>query len=180
MQVLEMVLAGVTILALSLMYVLGIRKLLTGYTSCTAHTTGKVVGGSTINYGGHIVPLCRYEVRGTLYEVAGPLFQWGNVGPHVKSNLTDREHLPTSLNALNIAYPTISHATQDNDYLYQFSSLAALYSIGSDVDIWYDPSNPSFAYVQRPCRRGIVPTIVFGSFALASVICLVIVHAFPS
>lgn len=178
MSAMDYIMMGATIVSALLWLILGIMPLSRGYNSCTEHVLGTVESASSINYAGHHIPLCSYEVRGASYKVAGPLFWWGNARPRGSSNLTDREHLPMWLSASTISYPSgeenmSPHELQGNDIFYRYSALAQLYPLGSEVDIWYDPNKPERAYVQRPCRKGVLLSIIFGGWTLVSLVLLV-------
>jgi len=118
---------------------------------CTAHAVGTVVGGGHVAYGNNLIPRCAYEVGGVRYEVEGPRFESGTFAPGMRCNCTSREGLPRTFRGPAIADRLVD--TRSNDGWYAMSALAALYPVGSDVDVWYDPSDPSRAYVQRPVRR---------------------------
>ncbi|MDY5271307.1 DUF3592 domain-containing protein [Tractidigestivibacter sp.] len=120
----------------------------------TARVTGTVVGGGHVSYGNNHVPRCAYEVGGRRYEVDGPLFESGTNLPGMRCNCTSRESLPSKFRGPSIAEPLLDVA--DADSWYRRSALYPLYPVGSEVDVYYDPADPSDAYVQRPVRRGVV------------------------
>ena len=153
-------LMAIGILLLILSYPFGIRKLLDKGITNPKKTIGTVIGASPLNYAGHHTARVRYAVDGQEYTVDGPLFRYGNTNSLAESNLTDRNHLPNHLVAKNIVFPSIEHETQSNDYLYNYSAISKLYPIGSTADVWYDPANPSNAYVERYILKGFLPTIL--------------------
>lgn len=68
MSVMDYIMMGATIVSALLWLILGIMPLSRGYNSCTEHVVGTVEGASAINYAGHHVPLCSYEVRGGIVQ----------------------------------------------------------------------------------------------------------------
>jgi hypothetical protein len=128
-----------------------------------AHAVGTVVGGGHVNYGNNYVPRCSYVVGGKSYEVDGPLFESGTFAPGMRCNCTSREDLPAKFRGPALADRLVD--LEDNDSWYRQSALYPLYPVGSAVDIYYDPSDPSDAYVQRPVRKGVVAhtmTLIWG------------------
>ena len=121
---------------------------------CTAVVRGTVDDVSAINYDRHHVPLCVYEVDGVTYEIAGPLFEDVRTTPETRSNLRTRDALPARLEAPAIDPELSEYDTSSNTERYMYSALRTLYPLGSEVDIHYDPADPTCAYVQRPVREG--------------------------
>lgn len=118
---------------------------------CIAYTEGTVIGGAPIIYAGHRTARVRYEVGGRTYEVNGPLFAYGSSGAFMKSNLTTRDNLPKAIKGpippgYSSSHQEISGVT---DVSYEQSLIATLYPIGSPATVWYNPSDPSMAYVER-------------------------------
>lgn len=115
---------------------------------CTEKVQGKVVGyGPVANVNIHL-PKVEYEVDGKTYTIDGPRFS--NVVTNVKlfangqsemiTNLTTRENLPNVLKM----------QVNKNSILGVFESpLKDLYPVGSEAPVYYNPNNPSEAYVQR-------------------------------
>lgn len=141
-----------------------------------AHVIGKVIGGGHISYGNNYIPRCAYEVDGKRYELDGPLFESGTYAPGLKCNCTSRENLPKTFRGPAIADRLVD--TTGADSWYKASALYPLYPIGSDVDIYYDPQNPSHAYVQRPVRKGVIAhmmTLGWGiSLVIMGIACIII------
>ena len=116
--------------------------------TCSKCTIGNVIRYSS--NGKISLPVVKYHVDGKNYKVVGPKF-YGYVNvtiPSVKqgfesevtSNLTTRENLPD----------TIKVCARSNVFASKTANpLAALYPVGSDAPVYYDPSNPKRAYVQR-------------------------------
>ena len=117
---------------------------------CISHTKGKVIRYSSINYGGVHLPLVSYNVNGKEYRITGPKFKGsrvsmittptGNVETEYETNLTTREELPDVL---------IVRMRRNSFVSMQYSPLHALYPVGSDVDVYYNPEKPKEAFVQR-------------------------------
>jgi hypothetical protein len=102
-------------------------------------------------------------VGGKSYEVDGPLFESGTFAPGMRCNCTSREDLPAKFRGPALADRLVD--LEDNDSWYRQSALYPLYPVGSAVDVYYDPSDPSDAYVQRPVRKGVVAhtmTLIWG------------------
>ena len=97
------------------------------------------------NQMGMDLPIVQYKVGDTIYEAIGPKFRgiimsYGSKDkPNKRTNLTTRENLPEYLETYN--YDP-----------YASSPLYDLYNIGDIVDVYYDPNDPSKAYVQRFLR----------------------------
>ena len=120
---------------------------------CTEHTLGVINRYSAVNYSGVHLPLVEYEVDGVTYKKAGPRFggsvvttiktPLGNPIATYESNLTSRDDLP---DVLKVKYHTNAMAKIAK------SPLLDLYPIGlDDVNVYYNPSNPKEAYVERFC-----------------------------
>ena len=117
---------------------------------CVSHTIGTVIRYSSINYGGINLPLVSYQVNGKDYRITGPKFRssWvrttsvptGNAESVIETNLTTREELPDVLRA----------TFKQNSFIsVHRSPLEALYPVGSEVDVYYNPRKPKEAFVQR-------------------------------
>lgn len=142
---------------------------------CTARISGTVVGGGHVYYGGNAVPRCEYEVGGNRYSVDGPMFTSGTTAPGLACNCTDREHLPDAFRGPQKVFS--NEDRMSNDDAYQYSALSALYPVGSQVDIYYNPADPSESYVQRPvksnsgvCRVLIMMSVLWLVFAVCILI----------
>lgn len=115
---------------------------------CTGFVQGKVVGyGPVANVKIHL-PKVEYEVDGKTYTIYGPRFSgvvtdvqlFAGGQKEMVTNLTTRENLPSVLKI----------QVNKNSILGIFESpLKDLYPIESNVPIYYNPNNPSQAYVQR-------------------------------
>ena len=141
---------------------------------CTERTDGTVVGGSIITYANHRTARVRYEVDGKTYEISGPLFTSGTAASGMKSNLTTRDNLPNSLKA-PILFVTMDVAddVERATMPYERSAIAELYPIGSQADVWYNPSNPAEAYVERYIHTMDPGLLIGGGFIGFGVIWLV-------
>ena len=141
---------------------------------CVAYTEGTVIGGAPILYAGHRTARVRYEVGGQTYEVNGPLFAYGSSGSFMKSNLTTRENLPKTIKGP--IPPGYSSAHSDVSVVsivsYEQSIIATLYPIGSPAPVWYNPADPSMAYVQRFVKPGapLILTAIGVPFLVAGVL----------
>ncbi|MFI3207912.1 MAG: hypothetical protein R3Y40_02125 [Eubacteriales bacterium] len=144
---------------------------------CTTHTIGMIIRYSSINYSGIYIPLAEYYVDGKRYLVAGPKFTGAIVtristpfhDPNTKSetNLTTRENLPTKLRV----------KIYKNSHVSNFRSpLTELYPIHSEVDIYYNPSKPKDAFVQR--FEGASKVLAFIFIPLSIISLLVIIGCF--
>jgi len=116
---------------------------------CISTTNGKVVGYSKVTYNHIKLPVVEYTVDGKNYNVIGPKFKGvviksfampfykGN--DDIDSNITTIEQLPEVLQ-INL---------KDNALNNIENPLIKLYPVGSEVTIFYNPSNPKMSYVQR-------------------------------
>ena len=127
---------------------------------CTVKTTGVVSGVSPINYAGHHIPLVSYVVGNHEYTVAGPKFKSGTSAPTGTCNLTTRDELPEHLVAPVIAYEYVDGNIHQNEEWYSRSPISTLYPLGSEATVFYNPSNPNEAYVERYIREGWVGRMV--------------------
>lgn len=117
---------------------------------CTMKITGKIISYSNVLYGGISLPVVSYAVNNVVYKVVGPKFKsyvvktisnpFNKVESSIESNLTTREELPQTLK-MTIRRNGLVSFTK--------SPLQDLYPVGSDVDVYYNPSNPKMSYVQR-------------------------------
>lgn len=141
------------------------------------HVRGQVIGVSDINYAGHRTARCAYVVDGVQHVVDGPLFMWGSASSGIsESNLTYREDLPLTLRVPAIATDQLAVADTD-ERAYERSAIAKLYPIGSDVDIWYDLEDPDRAFVERPCPRHVLETIMCAGGFVAALLGLGLMRA---
>ena len=134
---------------------------------CVSRTNGKVIRYSSINYSGIHIPLVSYQVDGKEYRIAGPKFKGSMVKTsstpfedtetEMETNLTTREELPDFL---------IVRARQNSFLSMTYSPLLALYPIGSDVDVYYNPKKPKDAFVQRHEGYNKVLLILFVSLGI--------------
>lgn len=117
---------------------------------CSVRTRGTVVGYSMVQYNGFSLPVVRYMADGREYQVIGPHFKggvikktyapWRPVRGEQKSNIRQGEPLPD--------YIVASRKLNSFANIYT-SPLMERYPIGSQVDVYYDPSKPKRAYVER-------------------------------
>ncbi len=111
----------------------------------TAHTTGKVVGRTSIMYNNLFLPLVEYQIYDQTYTIRGPKFAgcYSSVvntintvpGPN-GSNIPLEGELPMITNSSGNSCP----AQKD---------LNERYPIGREVDVYYDPDDPKEAFVER-------------------------------
>lgn len=128
---------------------------------CIKSTTGEIIRYSAVLYNKVSLPVVQYEVDGKKYEVVGPKFSGciifkvstpiSNINSNVKSNLTTREELP---NVLKLFVQRNSIASITSDPLFE------LYPIGSTVSVYYNPTKPKMAYVQRFLKRSKIFNLV--------------------
>lgn len=147
-------------------YIFGVRKLKKGE-RCSSHTLGIVTGVSAVSYGGLHIPLVEYRVNGKTYQVSGPKFRGGSMvsvttpfaSPivQIETNLTTRENLPLYL---KVKKRKNSFVNAEQSPLFQ------LYPMGSEADVFYNPTRPKESFVQR--YEGVSGWLVFllGSLAV--------------
>jgi hypothetical protein len=147
-------------------------------TRCTECVTGTVVGMSHISSNGIRLPKVEYHVNGGVYTIAGPKFAasvnvYASVGKRrlgmASSNLTTDEPLPD-----------VVRTSRDQSAAQQI--MLERYPAGKPVSVFYDPSKPKRAYVERLAKVPLafsfwIPGGIGAVMALAGLLILVM-HPF--
>ncbi len=117
---------------------------------CTAHAKGRITRYSAVSYGGIHLPVVEYKVDGIVYKITGPKFRsvlktvkrtpLDSPGARMETNLTTRGALPDRLVVKIFANSLVNAG---------LSPLLQLYPIGSAADVYYNPSRPRDAFVER-------------------------------
>ncbi|MBO7452585.1 MAG: DUF3592 domain-containing protein [Clostridiales bacterium] len=161
-----------------LMLVLGRKifgKYLTQEKTCTSHAVGKVVGYSNVVYSDVFrYPIVEFTaVDGNTYKVQGPEY---------KTHAVIKFDVPLISNkGFNVEEDeekqkiVIKHSlSEDCQFFYGENPLEYKYPLGSELDVYYDPSAPAKGFVKRYCDKKfmykIFKWIAIGLFAAA---CLV-------
>lgn len=123
---------------------------------CSVRTNGTVVGVSNLKAMDYLYLLnVEYEAGGRAYRLAGPKFSsvrysvFKSPGKPVDAAFTSNldgctaETLPTCLKCRVDTNSAVSVA---------HTPLLDLFPVGTEVPVWYDPSNPNTAYAFRWCR----------------------------
>lgn len=150
-------------IVIGIIYLASGRKKATQGKRCTARTVGTVVGyDSAHRKGDSIWPaILSYTVAGIEYRVSGPFF---------KSYVTKSVNTPFSKNSIEVS--TEGGVMRVS---YSLNSLASirmnpyeqLYPRGTQLDVFYNPSDPADAYVMHAVAAG-----QYKMLAVVSVICL--------
>ena len=118
---------------------------------CTQKIKGTVQRYTLFRYGGErsgtFLPVVFYHVDGKQYKVVGPEYriykEMVKTTPWSENNaqFTENDQPLTFKGSLNSVKSTYIHP------------IRARFSIGSEVDVYYDPQNPKLAYVLRYCNK---------------------------
>lgn len=115
---------------------------------CTVKTSGTVEKYTLGSYGGEgsgiHLPVLRYTVNGVRYNVTGPKYKAYKI--MVKRSLIGENRLIECYEKDGVLYVT----RESNSFvgIYQ-NPMRNLYPIGSKLDVYYSPENPSVSYVLR-------------------------------
>lgn len=131
----------------------GLRSMLME-TRCTERCDGRVVGFSSFPTAHDLhLPVVAFRVGGKTLHVRGPVFRnyineviidLRGGAPHEKTNIVARQSLPQT-------YRRVVHTRKLGAVTVE--PLRRMFPVGSHVDVFYCPSHPTLAYVQRYARR---------------------------
>ena len=120
---------------------------------CKARTKGIVKKYTLANRGGEHsgvhLPIVYYEVKGKEYKVTGPeykSYRTVTTSSPLESN-SEVEYKEDEKQRLIIKQKVNSFIS-----IYK-NPMEKIYPIGSEIDVYYDESNPRLAYVLRYCNR---------------------------
>lgn len=132
-------------LVLGIIYFAACRKKATAGSRCTAKAVGTVVGyDSAHRKGDGFWPaILAYTVGGVEYHVSGPFFN-AYVTKSVSTPFSDNSmHVSTEGDVLRVTYSLNSLVTVCSNPYEQ------LYPRGTQLDVYYNPSDPADAFVER-------------------------------
>lgn len=145
---------------------------------CIKKVIGNVIRYSSVNYNGVKFPIVEYTVNDTKYRVTGPRFR-KIVKKTVTNNFSDNDSAITSnLNESKELPETLIINIVNNGFVnYRKNPLTTLYKVGSEVNVFYNPSNPHESYVERFIKPSKVYNLIliFSLISLISAIILFII-----
>lgn len=116
---------------------------------CTTKTKGIIKKYSVASYGdaGIHLPIVYYVINGKEYKVKGPEYKLYKTIS--KSSPFSDNSMDYSENNQILTIKRIKHSniTIMKDPIYE------LYPLHSEIDVYYDPTNPKLAYVLRYCDK---------------------------
>lgn len=114
---------------------------------CIAKTKGVVERYTFLTYGDVLhLPVVYYVVDGVEYKVVGPKYE---------TYVTNMVSLPFGENKMeyDVDDQVFSIKIVRNSFGSCFvNPIKEMYPIGTEIDVFYDPSNPKLAYVLRYCN----------------------------
>lgn len=133
---------------------------------CTAKTTGQVVGYSVFRQGDSPLrlPKVEYETKEGLFTITGPeyssIITTRKSGPFVKNQETEYS---TDVYAQRFKY----HIRRNSLISVESNPMRELFPLGSEIAVYYDPSNPTLAYALRYAnKKWVFYLLVFGGIIL--------------
>lgn len=118
---------------------------------CTAKTTGTVTCYSWwLMNDSYALPRVEYSVDGKRYSARGPEYAWYVSKTRTAPWLKNRMRVPTDPDA---QASQVLHMDFDvNSFVGVKAPATAMYPIGTQLDVFYDPHKPKLAYVKRYCN----------------------------
>ena len=140
---------------------------------CTRKTKGvvkKYTLGSrgTENSGIHL-PIVYYHVNNKEYKVVGPEYKW------YTSTLKSSPFRKNEMSYEEKGNGNFTIERSNNSFLgIKRNPMSELYPLNTEIDVYYDPSNPKLSYVLRYCNKKWIFYLMFFSSIIIWIIDLLI------
>jgi len=135
---------------------------------CTAKTKGRIKKYTLASRGGEDsgvhLPIVFYNVNGKEYKVVGPEYRAYKI--ITKTSPTSKNKMEYQENG------QILTIKRENNSLITIrrNPIESLYPIDSEIDVFYDPSNPKLSYVLRYCNKKNMFYLMLGSALLVLIV----------
>ncbi|MBE5820850.1 MAG: hypothetical protein E7166_06380 [Firmicutes bacterium] len=135
---------------------------------CTAKTKGKIRRYTLASRGGEDsgvhLPIVFYNVNGKEYKV---------VGPEYRAYKTITKTSPMNKNKMEYQEKgqILTIKRENNSFVaIQRNPIESIFPINSEIDVFYDPSNPKLSYVLRYCNKKNMFYLMLGSALLVLIV----------